>query len=120
MKRIITGNSLTIADNDNNSILKMTITVTDRQAHILVTGNLTHNAAPDFEDELMSILLAGYAVQVDLSSLEHISAPGLKALLTAQKLVDEKKCSFHIRGVSQPVQEIFANTGFIDLLDIRD
>jgi len=117
--RKITGDTLAIVDNNGETVLTIQVTCTGDVTTVAVSGSITHDVAPDFEDELMSILTAGRDVAVDFTSLEHISAPVLKTLLAVQKLVDEKRYKFYIQNISDSVRKIFEETGFIDLLEIR-
>jgi anti-anti-sigma factor len=119
MKRKIDGDFLTIIDDGDNAILVIEVKRTDDETTLTVSGSITHDAAPEFEDELISVLTSGCRVAVDFSKLEHISAPALNTLLSIQKLVDEKKYRFHIHSLSDSVLKIFEQTGFIDLLEIR-
>jgi anti-anti-sigma regulatory factor len=69
----------------------------------------------------MAVLSSGKStvVAVDFKELDNISAPALNALLQAQKFVEEKRYTFYIQNISEPVKEIFVQTGFIDLFEIR-
>jgi len=120
MKRKISGDTLSVMDDNDNVVLTIKGTSAEKITKLVVTGNITHDVSPDFEDELMSILIAGHDVAVDFSMLDHISAPALKTLLTIQKLAEEKNFKFYINKISNSVKETFEQTGFIDLLDIRD
>jgi len=119
MVRKIEGDTLAIVDSNDETVLSIKVTVSDDVTLVAVSGSITHDAAPDFEDELMSILTSGRDVAVDFTSLEHISAPVLQTLLSVQKLVDEKRYKFYIQNISDSVKKIFEETGFIDLLEIR-
>jgi len=119
MKREINGDTISILNIDGNVVLTIKVTIDKTAVTIASTGSITHDAAPEFEDELMSVLTSGRDVVVDFSALEYISAPALNALLNVQKLVDDKRYKFYIQNISQPVKKIFEQTGFIDLLEIR-
>jgi anti-anti-sigma factor len=119
MKRIINGNTLSVVDDSNTVILTMKVKTAEPETTLEVSGSITHDTSPEFEDELMSILTSGSSVAVDFSALEHISAPALNALLAVQRLVDDNRYEFYIRNLSEAVKETFKQTGFIDLLEIR-
>ena len=119
MKRIIDGDTVSIADDSDSVILKIRVTKTEKETTLAVSGNITHDAAPEFEDELISVLTSGNKAAVDFAGLQYISAPALQALLTIQRLVDENRYEFYIRNISGAVKETFEQTGFIDLLEIR-
>jgi len=121
LKRKIDGDSIFIVDENGSAILTIKVTTGENAVTIVVSGSITHDAAPDFEDELMSVLTSGRGdVIIDFSALEHISAPALRALLAVQKLVDDKRYQFYIKkNISDSVKVIFESTGFIDLIEIR-
>ena len=119
MKRKINGDTVTVVTNTDETVLTITVSSAADTAKLVVSGNITHDAAPEFEDELMAVLTSGRDVIVDFSSLDSISAPALKALLTVQRLVDEKRYKFYIENITASVKKIFEQTGYIDLLDIR-
>jgi len=119
MRRKIEDDVLIILDDDGNYVLTIKISRVENITSIYATGSITHDAAPEFEDELMSILTTGCDVVVDFTSLDYISAPALSTLLSVQKLVDEKRYKFYIQNISESVRKIFEETGFIDLLEIR-
>ena len=120
MTRKIDGNTLFILNNDNSVVLSLQTTPENILTTLKVSGSITHEAAPEFEDELMSILTSGSGVALDFTFLEYISASALDTLLTVQKLVDEKRYTFYIKGVSEAARASFKQTGFIDVIDIRE
>jgi len=119
MKRRINGDTLSVLDDSENTVLTIKVTKAEPVTTLSVSGGITHDAAPEFEDELMSVLTSGHNVVIDFSGLEYISAPALNALLSVQRLVDENRFKFHILNLSGAVKETFEQTGFIDLLEIR-
>ena len=119
MKRRTENDTLIITNDYNETVLTLKVTREENITSIFATGRITHDAAPEFEDELMSILTTGCDVVVDFTSLDYISAPALSTLLSVQKLVDEKRYKFYIQNISESVRKIFEETGFIDLLEIR-
>ena len=119
MTRRIEGNTLIILDDKGNDVLTIKVIQADDVTMLVTSGSINHDVAPEFEDELMSILTSGCDVAVDFTALEHISAPALNALLSVQKLVDNKRYKFYIQNLSASVKKIFEDTGFIDLLEIR-
>ena len=54
----------------------------------------------------------------DLGGLEYISSAGLRVLLGAYKMMDERD-GMLIRNVTEPVMEIFEVTRFSDILNIE-
>jgi len=119
MRRKIDGDTLHVVDGSDNAILTIKVKKADEITTLEVSGAITHDAAPEFEDELMSVLTSGHNVAVDFSDVEHMSAPALDALLTVQRLVDENRFKFYIQNISGAVKDTFEQTGFIELLEIR-
>ena len=54
----------------------------------------------------------------DLGGLEYISSAGLRVLLGAYKMMDERD-GMLIRNVTEPVMKIFEVTRFSDILNIE-
>ena len=52
--------------------------------------------------------------------MEYTSSAGLRVLLGAQKVMDEKDGSMLVRGANELVMEIFEETGFTNILDIEE
>jgi anti-sigma B factor antagonist len=119
MRRVIDGDTLCVVDDSDSAILTIKVTEASGEVTLEVSGAITHDAAPEFEDELMSVLTSGHNVAVDFSGLEHISAPALDALLTVQRLVDDNRYKFYVKNISGAVKEVFEQTGFIDMIEIR-
>jgi len=119
MKRVINGDTLSVVDDSNKVILTIKVKMAEPETTLEVSGSITHDATPEFEDELMSILTSGNSVAIDFSALKHISAPALNALLAVQRLVDDNRYKFCIRNLNGAVKDTFEQTGFIDLLEIR-
>lgn len=55
----------------------------------------------------------------DLKELEYISSVGLREVLAAEQLFEEKDGSFEIINVPDAVMEIFDITGMTDILNIK-
>lgn len=118
MFRKIDGNILSIQDHENNVVLTIEVMSAEETAVLIVSGRMTHDAAPEFEDELMAVLTTKHKAIVDFSALEYISAPALNTLLSVQKLVEKNRFEFCLRNVTGAVKETFETTGFIDLIEI--
>ncbi|MDR3271298.1 MAG: STAS domain-containing protein [Peptococcaceae bacterium] len=119
MIRKVVDDTLYVLDSDGGVVLSIKETTGDGAMIFTVGGKMTNEAAPEFEDELMTVLTIGQRVVLDFSGLAYISAPGLNALLAAQRLTEETSGGFYVLNLTEPVREIFEHTGFIDLIDVR-
>ncbi|MDR1764780.1 MAG: STAS domain-containing protein [Lachnospiraceae bacterium] len=121
MTRHVDGELLTVMDDGGTVVLKVRETMGEDGSMVFaVGGGIRGEAAPEFEDELLTALTCAPFVEVDFGALEHISAPGLQALLSAQRLMDEGRCRFALTHLGDAVRETFEKTGFIDLIEIRE
>ena len=68
--------------------------------------------APEIEKELFAMR----PVEIDAQELEYISSAGLRALL---KLTKESEGKVSVINVSPEIYEIFEDTGFTDILEVK-
>ncbi|MBR2561078.1 MAG: STAS domain-containing protein [Eubacterium sp.] len=87
---------------------------------ISVEGYLDALTAPELEAELGKALADIDDLVFDLKDMEYTSSAGLRVLLGAQKVMDEKDGSMLVRGANELVMEIFEETGFTNILDIEE
>ena len=85
---------------------------------ISLEGRLDTTTAPQLDEELKTALTGVEKLEFDFSKLEYISSAGLRALLSAQKVMN-KQGSMVIKNVSEEINEIFEVTGFVDILTIQ-
>jgi anti-sigma B factor antagonist len=52
--------------------------------------------------------------------MDYTSSAGLRVMLRAQQLMDDKEAAMTVRGVSDIAMEIFEETGFVNLLTFED
>jgi anti-anti-sigma factor len=59
-------------------------------------------------------------VKLDLSNVTYIASFAMRALLSAQQIVDENiEASFVITNISAEVRNVFETSGFLDILNIE-
>ena len=120
-KRIVDGDRLLITDENGSALLSIRETLDEPVMTLKLTGSITMNLAHEFEDELTSVITVCSRVIIDFSNLESISSAGLKALLSAQQILDKRPNSMlKLRSLSVPVQKMFQDMGFIELFDIEN
>ena len=81
-------------------------------------GRLDILTAPDFEHLVKNELEDVTELVIDMEKLEYISSAGLRVLLTARKLM-QNKGGMKIVGANQLVKEVFEVTGFASILNIE-
>ena len=85
---------------------------------VALSGRLDTLTAPDLEDKLYEELDEAEKLIFDFAELEYISSAGLRVLLGAYKMMDEKG-GMLVRNVTEPVMDVFEVTGFSDVFDIE-
>lgn len=80
-------------------------------------GRLDTTTAPELENEIGD--LDGVEELIfDMEKLEYISSAGLRVILKAQKIMNEKG-SMKLKNVGESILEVFEITGFSDILTIE-
>ena len=85
---------------------------------IALEGRLDTMTAPELEAELNQSLGSVESLTLDFSKLEYISSAGLRVLLSAHKIMNNKG-GMKVTNVNEIVQEVFEVTGFADILTIE-
>ena len=80
-------------------------------------GHLDVNSSPELEEALEGELDGITDLTVDLARVSYLSSSGLRLLLLWQKRMF-KQGSMRVVGASKEVMELFAETGFDEILDI--
>ena len=98
--------------------MKIIKTSKDTAMEIAVEGRLDTTTAPELEKTLKESLDGVTELTMNFSKLDYISSAGLRVLLSAQKIMNGKG-SMKVTNVNDIVSEVFAVTGFVDILDIE-
>ena len=85
---------------------------------VALEGRLDTVTSPHLEGELRTAVNGVTELIFDLTGLEYISSAGLRVLLSAQKGMS-RQGKMTIRNVKPEIMEIFAVTGFVDILNIE-
>lgn len=99
-------------------MLKITKQVDGSTLTVKVEGRVDSNTAVELDRALNGTLDGITKLILDFERLEYISTAGLRALLIAQKTMNQQG-TIVIRNVSGAVKEIFEVTGFTDMLMIE-
>ena len=97
----------------------MTVTKTQEGTKLTVAieGKIDVVTSPILEEELGG--LEGVEDLIfDLKDTLYISSAGLRVLLSAQKIMDDRE-SMVIRNANEDVMDIFKETGFLKILDVE-
>ena len=98
---------MTIQKHLENGVLTLTL-----------EGRLDAITAPELSDVVENELAGVKKLILDFGFLEYVSSAGLRAILTAQDIMDEQGEMKVIR-VNETVMEIFDITGLVDMLTIE-
>lgn len=85
---------------------------------IKVAGRIDTMSSADFEKAVDEVLDEAKTLVLDLNGVEYISSAGLRVILKAQKVMNQKG-KMIITNVPESVMEIFDITGFSDFLTIE-
>ena len=97
----------------------MTVTKTQEGTTLTVAieGKIDVVTSPMLEEELGK--LEGVEDLIfDLKDTLYISSAGLRVLLSAQKIMDDRE-SMVIRNANEDVMDIFKETGFLRIFDVE-
>ena len=99
-------------------MLKITKHADGSTLTVKVEGRVDSNTAVELDRALNGALDGITKLILDFERLEYISTAGLRALLIAQKTMNQQG-TIVIRNVSAAVKEIFEVTGFTEMLTIE-
>lgn len=119
-KRTVDNDCLVIMDENGGKLFSMKESFEDDIIYLALEGNINLRVAHDFEDELTAAASVCSRIVVDLSGVDSISSAGLKALLLVQRILDKRQNSLlKLKGLNDPVYEMFQDLGFVELLEIE-
>ena len=103
-------------------MLNINKTVEDNLVKVELEGRLDAVTSPELDESLKeaveSVEATPISLEIDLEKLEYISSAGLRVLLAAQKVMNEKG-DMKVTNVNEAVMEIFEVTGFAEILTIE-
>ena len=85
---------------------------------IVLEGRLDTLSAPEFEEQLEPELDSAEKLTIDMAGLEYISSAGLRVLLTAVHVMQDKGEVVYVKNVAPEIMDVFEVTGFTDFLTI--
>ena len=97
--------------------MKITKTQEGTTLTVAIEGKLDVVTSPRLESELGE--LEGVEDLIfDLKDTMYISSAGLRVLLQAQKIMDDRE-SMVVKNANEDVIDIFKETGFLKILDVE-
>ena len=99
-------------------MLNINVTNENGAAVLAPEGRLDTVTAPDLEKAVKDLIPGIKSLTFDLEKLDYISSAGLRVLLSAQKAMS-KQGEMKVRNVNETIREIFAVTGFADILAVE-
>ena len=87
-------------------------------ANLKIVGRLDTTTAPELEATIDACAAGINELVLDCSALEYVSSAGLRVILKAQKLMNEKG-AMKLTHVNETIMEVFDITGFADILTIE-
>ena len=101
-------------------MLNIEKTTQDGVVTLALEGRLDANAAADFGAAVDALIGDAAAFQFDFTKLEYLSSAGLRIMMTTQQTMKKTGCAdVTVRGASETIREIFAITGFDNILNIQ-
>lgn len=86
---------------------------------IFLKGELNTATAPQLDDEISTSLKNVKKLIIDMADLSYLSSAGLRVLLVALKIM-QKQGEMIVRHVNNSIMDIFAITGFDNVLTIEN
>ena len=111
-------NKDTASSSAGNSYLKISMTKDGAEYTFLLDGRLDTITSPELDAKINEVIGDAKKLILDLSNLEYISSAGLRVLLGALQIM-ENKGEMVVRNLTEPVREVFELTGFSRLFNIE-
>ena len=92
----------------------------DKELTLVLKGELNTYTANDLDVVIQKDLKNINSLIIDMSELSYLTSAGLRVLLVAQRIMNEKKGSLVVRHVNKSIMEVFEITGFANVLTIKN
>ncbi|MDR2433745.1 MAG: STAS domain-containing protein [Treponema sp.] len=86
---------------------------------ISLEGRLDTTTAPELQEQLIPEFDKAKHIQLDFKEIIYVSSAGLRVLLLGEKTAKAKGRTMSLVNVSAEIQEIFAMTGFSEVLTVE-
>ena len=94
---------------------------TNNKKTLKIQGAIKTLVAPCLDEVINEAMSQNEEFDIDFSDVTYIASAGLRVLLNMQQEIDEnEKPEVMITNVPDSVKEVFEQTGFINILNIKD
>ncbi len=94
--------------------------VSENAVSMDLEGVLDSKTAPELEEKITEIGDNVTEMHFDFADLEFLTSAGLRTILYARQLMDDKDGRMTLKNVNSDIMDIFKMTGFLDVLEIVD
>lgn len=92
----------------------------DKELTLILKGELNTVTAFDLDKVVASDDLKNVQTLIfDMAELSYLTSAGLRVLLVAQRLMNDRKGKLIVRHVNEAIMEVFTITGFNNVLTIE-
>jgi anti-sigma B factor antagonist len=114
-------NVLEICDDKDNVIFTIEEEMKEGSLIIKVAGDIKNEVAHDFEDEVIAALSVCNNIIINFEKVTYLSSAVLRSLLSAQRIIDDDdSASMIIENVNSNIMNVFVESGFSDILCIKN
>ena len=99
--------------------MKINQTADENKVILALEGRLDTTTACELETAVKEAIQNTDDLIMDFRGLDYLSSAGLRVILGTQKQMNCKKGKLTIRNVNDVIMEVFAITGFVDILSIE-
>lgn len=91
-----------------------------KELTLVLKGELNTYTANDLDAVIQKDLRNVDALIIDMKELTYLTSAGLRVLLVAQRIMNDKKGSLIVRNANGSIMEVFEITGFVNVLNIEN
>jgi len=102
---------------DDSKFVSVTRAMTSTGTTVEVAGELDEAAGPQVRRALITAVVTGGVVEVDLSGVTFADSSGLRALLDARQFAHQYHVGFRVTATTAPLRRLLTAAGVHDLRD---
>ena len=87
---------------------------------VMITGSVDANTSAGLRDEIVDELDDVACLTFDMTDMDYISSAGLRVILEAYQILEEKDGKVILENVREELMYIFELTGFSDYMEFRN
>lgn len=91
----------------------------DDTLNVRPAGRLDTATSPVFEKELRQHLDGVQHIVMDFTDVEYVSSAGLRTLLTAERLMEDRDGGVRLTHVNANILEVFEMVGFMEIVTVE-